>query len=423
MKYFIRILFVFVLAVGVVTGMYYYTTGGPSPSGKEVISLTTVTKPPATEKNSNRVLLASLEKEDFKLYKSKRVIILTHGDREYEFNNWSSMIDEEAPELYYHDFDGDDEKELIVRAVEDFNEAANQYIYCLYILDPVADESGNEDFKVIFAGKEEWSNIFNEQIKLEVSQLKKCKKYVQFAMDVRSKTIKYNKETGIALNDHKGYAKALSDGAEYLTVNQMSKANGIYTIDKNKKINVDVDINVTYKENGLSQKIGVVHFQLSLKNSELFVTSKSMYFTANEQYKISDPTVTAPMPWSYTENNADKSAVTGGGVVDWLKCKTSFDPSIATQTVTYENNTTDIDHVASITITESFVQIVAKQGCTFDVSVLEKGEYSVIINEGTENEYDIAYNTEVSGNILKINFDKTYPSDEIKELSVNFGAK
>ncbi len=422
MKYFIRILFVFVLAVGVVTGVYYYTTGGSS-SENEAVSLTTVTKLPATEKNSNRVLLASLEKDDFKLYKSNRVIILTHGDKEYEFNNWSSMIAEETPELYYHDFDGDDAKELLIRAVEDYSETANQYIYCLYILDPVVDESGKENFKVIFAGKEEWSNIFDEQIKLEVSQLKKCKKFVQFAMDLRSNTIKYDKQTGIAKNDHKGYAKALSDGAKYLTVDRMSRDNGIYTIDKDNKINVDVDINVTYKEKNLTQKIGVVHFQLSLKNSDLSVTSKSMYFTANEQYKISDPNITAVVPWSYTENNSNKSAVSGSGVVDWLKCKTNFDPSIATQTVTYEDNTTDVDHIASITITESYVQLIAKQGCTFDISVIEKGEYSVVINQGTENEYDIAYNTEVSGNVLKINFDKTYSTEEIKELSVNFGTK
>ncbi len=422
MKYFIRILFVFVLAVGVVTGVYYYTTGGSS-SENEAVSLTTVTKLPATEKNSNRVLLASLEKDDFKLYKSNRVIILTHGDKEYEFNNWSSMIAEETPELYYHDFDGDDAKELLIRAVEDYSETANQYIYCLYILDPVVDESGKENFKVIFAGKEEWSNIFDEQIKLEVSQLKKCKKFVQFAMDLRSNTIKYDKQTGISKNDHKGYAKALSDGAKYLTVDRMSRDNGIYSIDKDNKINVDVDINVTYKEKSLTQKIGVVHFQLSLKNSDLSVTSKSMYFTANEQYKISDPNITAVVPWSYTENNSNKSAVSGSGVVDWLKCKTKFDPSIATQTVTYEDNTTDVDHIASITITESYVQLIAKQGCTFDTSVIEKGEYSVVINQGTENEYDIAYNTEVSGNVLKINFDKTYSTEEIKELSVNFGTK
>ncbi len=422
MKYFIRILFVFVLAVGVVTGVYYYTTGGSS-SENEAVSLTTVTKLPATEKNSNRVLLASLEKDDFKLYKSNRVIILTHGDKEYEFNNWSSMIAEETPELYYHDFDGDDAKELLIRAVEDYSETANQYIYCLYILDPVVDESGKENFKVIFAGKEEWSNIFDEQIKLEVSQLKKCKKFVQFAMDLRSNTIKYDKQTGISKNDHKGYAKALSDGAKYLTVDRMSRDNGIYSIDKDNKINVDVDINVTYKEKSLTQKIGVVHFQLSLKNSDLSVTSKSMYFTANEQYKISDPNITVVMPWSYTENNSNKSAVSGSGVVDWLKCKTKFDPSIATQTVTYEDNTTDVDHIASITITESYVQLIAKQGCTFDTSVIEKGEYSVVINQGTENEYDIAYNTEVSGNVLKINFDKTYSTEEIKELSVNFGTK
>lgn len=425
MKYFLRVLFVLVVATGVVTGMYYYTAGGSTAGqDKDAVSLTTVTKPPATEKNSNRVLLASLEKEKFYLYKGDRGIVLVHGDKEFQFYNWNSaMIDEESPNLYYADFDGDDTKELIIRAVDGVNDSTKSYIYCLYILDPVIDDKGNESYDVTLADKEDWATIFSDQIKLEVSQLKKCNKFVQFAMDLRSKSIKYDRETGLAQSGHTGYARALSSGGKYLEVDQMTKENGIYTIDKDNKINVDVDIDVSYKGTGVTQRIGTIHFQLTLNNSKLYVTNRSMYFTANKDYKICDPNIAASSAWSYTENNSNKSAVTGNGVVDWLKCETSFDPSVSTQTVTYANNNTDIDHIASVTITESYVQLVAKQNCTFDANAIKNGDYSVIINAGTDNEYDIAYNTEVNGNILKINFDKTYSNDEIDELIINFGAK
>lgn len=425
MKYFLRVLFVFVASVAVVTGMYYYTTGN-SIVGQEgsSVSLTTVTKQPVTEKNSNRVLLASLEKEQFYLYKGTRGVTLVHGDKEFDYSNWNTtMISEEPPTLYYANFDDDEEKELIVRAVDNVDQATNKFTYCLYILDPVVDETGNENYVVILANKEDWSAILSEQIKIEVSQLKNCPKYIQFAMDKRSKSIKYDSATGIAKNKHTGYARALANGNEYLTLDQMTKSNGIYSIDKDNKINVDVDIDISYKENNVSQKIGTVHFQLTLKDSKLYVTGKSMSFSANKEYKISDPNVQAAYPWSYTENNSNKNPVTGNGVVDWLKCETSLDPSVSTQTVTYTSNATDVDHIASVTITESYVMLVAKDNCTFDENALKKGEYSVIINQGTQNQYDIAYNTELNGNVLKINFDKTYSPEEINELIVNYGTK
>ena len=66
MKYFLRILIVLVLAVGVVFGVYYYTNQDAFEKN-DAPKLTTVSKPAATEKNSNRVLLASLEDEDFYL--------------------------------------------------------------------------------------------------------------------------------------------------------------------------------------------------------------------------------------------------------------------------------------------------------------------------------------------------------------------
>ena len=87
MKYFLRVFIVLVLAAGVIFGVFRYT----HPEAFENNStpeLTTVSKPAATEKNSNRVLLASLKDEDFYLYKGSKGVLLQHcgkGEEQLRF--------------------------------------------------------------------------------------------------------------------------------------------------------------------------------------------------------------------------------------------------------------------------------------------------------------------------------------------------
>lgn len=428
MKYFLRIIIVLVISAGVVFGVYYYTNGGGTSNNNQV-SLTTVTKPAATEKNSDRELLASLKDEGFYLYKSGKQIILLHNDREFEFNNWSSMIDAEPPEMYYANFDADDDKEILIRGVSDQNPDTGEYIYNLYLLNPEKDDDGNEAYTVSMASRTTWSSILDEYIIEELSQLKSCKKIAQFAMNNTGKTIAYNKTTGIAENGHAGYFRALQDSdGKYMTVDKWSKGNGVYTITEDNKIEVDISIDITYKESNAVQNAGSIHFELSLSENNAFLpTEKSLLFITADEYRVSDPRTADATAWSYTENNSDRSKASGDLVADWIKYSTNYDATITAQTQSYAGESTDMKIISKLVITNSYVEMTAKADCTFDRKAASSGEFSVIINEGTQDECDIAYTASVSksgsNEVLKITFDKSYPRNEIKSVKINYGAK
>lgn len=428
MKYFLRILLVFVLAVGVVFGVYYYTNQDAFKKADGPV-LTTVSKPAATEKNSNRVLLASIEDEDFYLYKGSKGILLTHGEDEFTFTNWSSMIDAEAPKMYYADFDDDNEKELIIRAVSGKSENSDEYIYDLYFLNPKTDENKNKDFDVTLASRSTWSSIIDNNIEEEMRQLKSCKKIIQFAMIARGSSLTYNKKTGIATNGYTGYVKAIQDNnGKYLTVDKWTKGDGIYTISKDNKILIDIDINISYKDSSVIQNAGKIHFELfPNKNNNFQVTEKTVVFEANEEYRVSNPKTATSENWKYTENNSDTAASNANEVIQWIKYSPDYDPSVFTQTKSYAQETTDINKIESVVITESAAELTAKNGFSFDREAVKKGEYSVIINSGKKDEFDISYTASVKNSgkqeILIINFDKAYPQSEIKTIAVNFGSK
>jgi hypothetical protein len=423
MKYFLRILLVLVVAVACVTVAYYYTNGKTLETNNQT-SLTTVTKAPATEKNSDRELLASLEDEDFYLYKSSDTIILTHNKKEYEYYNWSSYIDSEEPTLYYNDFDDDGEKELLVKAVCDVNESTKEYTYEMYYLDPVTDENGNDDFEVTLLSKSFYSQLLDEQIAMEISQLKTCNKIVQFAMNFAGNGIHYDKETGITKEGHAGYFSALQDSkGNYLTVDTWSKGVGEYSVDDDNVININVKINVSYKDTTSTQQAGSIHFKLAKKSDgDFYIASKSLVFNASDSYKVADPTVVNTDEWQYVENNADKSTPTSDTIINWVKYDTHYNANTTTQTIDFSSNSTEAKYLKSIEITNNSVVLTAKEEFAFDTSY-SSGEFSVIIND----EYNIAYTAELSVNgnnqIVTIKFDRNYAQNEINSLSINYGTK
>lgn len=422
MKYFLRILLVLVVAVAAVYGVYQYNNSGDSTGGDNI---TTVTKAPATEKNGDRVLLAQYG-DEFKLYKSGNIVILNANGKDYEFENWSSDIDAKEPELYYEDFDADDEKELAVRAVSDVK--GEDYTYNLYFLDPEKDDNGDTSYNVTVATRSTWSEMLEDTVLVELSQLKSCNKIGQLAMNYADDGVSYNKDTGIVTKGHSGYFGVLQDGGNYLTIDGWSKGDGIYTIDKNNKINLDIDVNVTYKGSAVVQKAGKIHMQLNLQKNGGFLTApKSLKFVAYDEYKVSDPTTVADKAWSFTENNSNKAVPGGSATIGWINHKINYDSTVTTQTVNYSTAQTDINGIEKIVLTDKNISLTAKKGCTFDNSSAGSGHFSVIINEGTKSEYSIAYKASVDKSgakeVLTISFDKSYPQSEIKTVSVNYGTK
>ena len=422
MKYFLRVFIVLVLAAGVVFGVFRYTNPEAF-SGSRNSDLTTVSKPAATEKNSNRVLLASLEEEGFYLYKGSKGVLLKHGKNEFTFTNWSKLIDAEPPELFYSDFNNDGKKELLIKAVSEQKENGS-FIYELYLLLPKTDNQGKEAFDVALASRTTWNSILDNNIVEEMRQLKKCKKIIQFSMNAKDKPISYDNETGIALNGYSGYIRALQDSkGKYLTIENWSKGDGIYSISKDNKIKISIDINISYKNSDKSQNAGKIIFELFLNEENKFqVTQKSMVFETKEEYKVSDPATVAQTSWNFTENNENKTPG-ANEVIQWIKYSPEYSADTFTQTRDYSGEISDIRKIKSIYLCESYALLTAKSGYTFDESAVNSGEFSVIIND----KLDISYTAELikSGTeeTLKITFDKAYPQSEIKKIAFNYGTK
>lgn len=430
MKYFLRVFLVLVLVVAVVTGAYYYMNGNnPLEKKDEKVSLTTVTKPPATEKVDNRVLLVTLKKEGFKLFKDGSTIILEHKGKEFEFDNWSSMIDKEKPELYYADFDDDGEKELLVKAVCGIHEKTGEYEYELYLLNPIKDKNGKESYSVSAATRSTWSAILDQYIREELSQLKNCDKIVQFSMNKISESINYDKKTGIATNGHSGYIRAIQNSkGQYLKVDTWAKGEGVYTVTKYNKIVVDISIIIKYVDVTEYQEAGVIHFMLDVdENGKYTPANNSLEFITNKKYRVAAPTLDSIPDWRYTENNADKSVDTGESVIDWIQYPSGYAQNINTQTIDFKGVNTDINSVAKIVVTSNQAMLYAKPGFTFDPEAVKNNDMSVVINSGSDTECDIAYKSSLvskdGAEILVISFDRAYAKSEINKLNFNFGAK
>ncbi len=432
MKYLSKILIVLAICCLVVFGVYRMTVSNVTAVDSD---LTTVSKIAATEKSAGTTLIASLDDKEIYLYKTGSGAKVVFNDTEFEYDDWSTDIDKGTPELYYIDMDGDDTKEVVAKVVE-YTDDNGDYIYEMYVLKPsvTTDEETGEEvttMTVSEASRNTWATILENKIYEQVSQLTNCTKIIQFAMATSSDEIKYDTSTGIATAGYVGWATALKDeNYNYYTINGWNKGTGTYYINDNNKIAVSIEIYVTYDdEDGTSQYIGDVVFALAFNSSGSFtVANKSMVFTATDKYKVSDPTVTSDVNWSMTINNSTTYYNTATDddeeddtKIDWIKFTHVLDTEINTTTESFGAEQTDIKKVKNVEITNKYVKLTAQDGYTFDADEVSKGGFSVVINEGTEDEYEISYTITVADNLLTIYFDKSYPADEIQTFQINFG--
>jgi hypothetical protein len=246
-------------------------------------------------------------------------------------------------------------------------------------------------------------------------------------MNSKNKTISYDADTGVAKNGFSGYARSLQDGGSYLTFAGWTKGKGIYSINNKKEICVSVEVNVNYKETDVVQTAGHINFKLELKNGKFVVKKKTMNFTPDEAYKVSDPRTSSAVSWSYGENNSDKSTSSSDRIIDWVKYTPQYSPDVYAQTLSLADSATDIKNISKIYITNSYLELTAKSGFSFDNGARKNGDFSVVINRGSDTEYDIAYTAkimEINGvEVLRISFDKSYPQSEVHSIEINYGAR
>ena len=66
----------------------YFVAQSAVKSDRSSAALTTVTKAPVTEKNSDRVLLVEDKKADYHFYKQGKNVVLVHKGNDYIFENY-----------------------------------------------------------------------------------------------------------------------------------------------------------------------------------------------------------------------------------------------------------------------------------------------------------------------------------------------
>lgn len=423
-KIIISILLLLII-IGIVSGAYHYKINNSQPNTPAEIY---TTKPTTTKSSSGeKKLLASLEDDDFNLYLKGETVILEHDGQSNSFTDWSENIALEKPEMYYADFDGDDKKELLIKIVsytQDYPVKMN--VYDLYILYPKKQDDGSYKYGIFVANRDAWRNQFGAEVKCNVNQLKADPSRIQVAMNNKDKSISYDENTGLATNGYVGYARAVEDKqGNYYNLEFWDKGDGIFSIEGNN-IFVDIVVRARYENSDKGQLLGYIHCGLKLNGKVFSIKQNSVYFMAGEDYLVTDPRNTAKSSWSYKIQNYAGAPSARNKQIDWINQTFDLPKSGASERTSFSNMQSKIKYIDSVTISDKKIEMVAKNGFEFASSVIAAGNYSVLMNEGTDDEYKINAKAEINErdgeSVLIINLDKSYPRDDIKTFSVKYGA-
>ncbi len=386
----------------------------------------------AAESNGQKQLLVEDRKNDYQLYYDGKKVTIVHGENKREFESWSYSVKCETPKIFCRDYDGDGEKELLIKIVNGKQEKKDKdgktkYTYALYMFKPVTQRTGEKTFSSIAASTDTWKVPFDEAIKCEMTQLKECKKFLQFTMDDIEEEISYNEKTGITDNEHVGYARALADVKnKYYTLKSWNKGAGIYNLnEKNGDITLDIQVLANYEETADTQYIGDIHCNMNILNGSFTIVPKTIVFRANADYKVNDPRDSAKSKWSCEISNASKNTNFVSTDIDWIETELSLSNTASKNTQYFETLPSKIKCVDTVKFTQSSVVFTAKKGYTFSKNMADAGIFSVLFNYGEKNEMNIAYTCSVkydkNGSTLTINFDKTYDKEDFDKVFIKFG--
>lgn len=380
------------------------------------------------EKNGNTILAEDKE-NDYHIYYDGETVTIKHGEYERKFTTWGYSIEAETPKIFCKDYDGDKEKELLIKLVSgrlDNSDDDAEYTYVIYILKPIVTSSGEKTFSVYIASEDTWKTPFENAINCEMTQLKSCKKFLQFTMDDKDEKINYDEKTGITNDGHTYYAKAYCDNKkQYYTLSRWSKGVGNYDFKDDGTITLDIQVLVNYEEMSDTHYIGDIHCEMGIINGRFNIVPNSIVFVPLEQCEISDPRDTAKNNWTCVISNESTNTNFVSKDVDWIEAEFSLKNMTEKNSRYFESMPSKIKCIDTIKFTQGYVVLTAKEGYTFSQHIVDKGAFEVIINSGTENEADIAYTcslkNENNTSTLTIKFDKTYDKEDFENVLINFG--
>ncbi len=376
-------------------------------------------------------LIAEDKKNDYQLYYDGSDVTIVHGEYSKKISAWTEAIKKEIPSIYCKDYDGDGKNELLVKVVsgeqeQQYSDEKIKYVYSLYLFKPIVSGDGEKTFSFITAAANTWKVPFESAIICELTQLKACNKFLQFTMDDFDREIVYDDKTGITKNKHVDYARALTDAKQrYYTLSRWNKGSGIYNIQKDGTITLDIQVLVSYEEIKDVHYIGDIHCQMNIHNNNFVLAPNTIYFKALDAYKTADPRDTAKSKWSCLIHNASTNTNFQSNEIDWIEAKFSLTNMNGSQTMYFETMPSMIKCIDDVKFTQKNVVLTSKKGYTFSSSVADNGKYSVILNKGSKNEQSIAYTYSIKKENgvekLTIRFDKTYDKEDFSDVLINFG--
>lgn len=440
MKYFVRVIIVLFVAAGVAFGYSYYYRDQKI---KEDIVLTTreisSTKRGEKASDDNKKLIKDIKEADYQFYADDEYGYIVHNGIQKKDKGLLFAFTQTTFETYYNDFDGDGEKELLLLygnpnteitqsfLPTDKTSFENMFSYAI-LIEPIIDEDGKDDLWLIVINQSVWKKPFDSAIASQMNQLKSCDKYLQIVMDDNDVELAYNNDTGISSNKYVFYAKALKNNNTpgYQKLNRWSKGNGMFSVDSDGNLHIDIMVFAYYETNGeKAQYVGNIKSEITFTTDASFTLKpKTITFETNKQYACPDPREQTDEKFTYIVNNSGTAVTnTADNQIDWLEGTFNAASSIKAESIDFSDMASQIKCINNISINQSSVTLTAKDGYEFSDTVIKTGDYSVTINTDSDDEYDISYSVELKNKkTLKITFDKKYTQKELGEINIKFGS-
>lgn len=402
----------------------YYHVNVYKPKLEREVDLSAVYVPDNTKKKGDKVLLAEMKDPKFQVYSAGDYVVVSYNGVEYEYTDWSKNISKEIPELYYNDFNGDDKKEFLIKALKDVDEKTKEHTYCIYVLSP-NKKDGKDTLSVQLIDRSDWYTTFANAIDVQMSQPAGAKNRIQFAMNTTNEKISYDSNTGLIKEGHGWFARALADSTgKYYTFKGWEKGPGVFVVDNAKKeINVEISVYVSYEEIGEKQKIGAIKCGVIADGANVNIRARSLYFEPHASFVVTDPTVSEKASWSSTVNNTTSGTGRSDKMIGNLNL--SCDLSKAnSSSVAFKNKYDDSVSVDKIVADNNSIKVYAKSGYTFAKTKISSRNYSAEIKQGNAD-CDISFNATVENeggvSVLVYHLDKSYSASELQKVVIKFG--
>lgn len=425
MKKFLRVFIVILLTGCAVFGSYLFADKAVKQNNGSAGEITQ-TQQPVTEREGERTLLVEDKNKDYHFYTQGEKVIFVHKEKEYEYSGWSENMRLDTPKLAYDDMDKDGEEEILIQLAAAVHD--DTVYHDVYVLNRTVDRLGNEIYRVTAFTNDTVIKMFDERIKLEITQDLNCPKNSIVAFSRIWETISYDRKTGIPDSYYNIFKTLQDENGEYKKIKTWHKGYIETIIDNENHIFVTMPMTVVY-EGGDTQDAGFLKYKVYVSDVfENLITERSMSFVANKEYGLYGYHFD-DKNWTSEINNSNKN-IPYENAIDFIQVNSNY-ADINVETSNFALNNSDLNMITGIKMCQDYVELTAKKGCSFSKEALNSNQYSVILNaQGTStvSNYDISYKATVKKNkqgneVLRITFDKKYSKAHMSNITVNFGVR